>query len=39
MVWHYALLYGFHTLPNMLINLSERQVALLNNATIGPNIS
>ena len=26
MVWHYALLYGFHTLPNMLKNLLVRHV-------------
>ncbi len=28
MVRHYALLYGFYTLPNMLKNLLERHVAL-----------
>ena len=28
MVRHHALLYGFHTLPNMLKNLLERHVAL-----------
>ncbi len=28
MVRHYALSYGFHTLPNMLINLLERHMAL-----------
>ena len=28
MVRHYALLYGFHTPPSMLINLLERHVAL-----------
>ena len=28
MVRHYALMYGFHTLPNMLKNLLERHVAL-----------